>query len=143
MTGKTFPIMLDLDIKSIPYGLMVKHQAQLARNHGGRTVEEKANRGGLTPEEAVAVIEGREFERMGFAAARDRLRQLVREYEAPQVDPVPAGHVGRTLDGLKRAEAVIKLSGERGISLQQRDDMLLLLRDAQVSVRALAARVAQ
>lgn len=77
-----FPIRLDQEIKHVPFALMLEHAAQAAANHGGQSVHVLAARGGLTPEEAVAIIEGRPWERMGVTAATLRLRELVGDWNS-------------------------------------------------------------
>lgn len=82
MTDRRFPIKLDNDIKSVPWALMAPHDAQALVNHG-RTIEQLAARGGTTPEEALAIIEGRAFMRMPFREARERLQEYASQFEAP------------------------------------------------------------
>lgn len=75
MTG--FPIRHDDLLKSIPWDVITPHEVQALRNHRMGLVA-LAERGGLTPCEALAVIEGREWERMAFTEARRRLIDYVR-----------------------------------------------------------------
>lgn len=75
MTG--FPIRHDDLLKSIPWEVITPHELQALRNHRMGLVK-LAERGGLTPCEALAVIEGREWERMAFTDARRRLLDYVR-----------------------------------------------------------------
>lgn len=70
---KQFPIRLDDVVKSVPFAIMEPHQAQAIANHG-RTLDQLAERGGLTPEEAVAIIENRPWERMPLGTGRLKLQ---------------------------------------------------------------------
>lgn len=72
-----FPIRHDDLLKSIPWEVITPHEVQALRNHRMGLVK-LAERGGLTPCEALAVIEGREWERMAFTDARRRLLDYVR-----------------------------------------------------------------
>lgn len=84
ISERRFPIMLDAEIKSVPWAVMGPHETQAFRNHH-KNLEDLAARGGVTPEEAVAIIEGRAWMRMPFTEARDRLAGYVRA-----VEPAPA-----------------------------------------------------
>jgi len=82
MTEKLFPIRQDDEIKTVPWAMLEEHRAQARANHGGRELEDIAVfKGGLTPCEAVAILEDREWERMPFTAATLRLRELVEEWQ--------------------------------------------------------------
>lgn len=94
MTDRRFPITLDNDIKSVPWALMAPHEAQALTNHG-RGIEELASRGGLTPEEALAVIEGRAFMRMPFREARERLQEYAAQFETSGL------HAQKTFRGVR------------------------------------------
>lgn len=76
-TPATFPIRHDDQLTSIPWGVIAPHEVQALRNHH-RSLASLAERGGLTPCEALAVIEGRPWERMAFTDARRRLVDYVR-----------------------------------------------------------------
>lgn len=84
ISERRFPIMLDTEIKSVPWAVLEPHRAQALINHG-RTLEQLEAKGGVSPEEAVAIIEGRAWMRMPFTEARDRLAGYVRA-----VEPTPA-----------------------------------------------------
>ena len=43
----------------IPWSVIAPHEAQALRNQGGQTLERLQERGGLSPEEALAVLEDR------------------------------------------------------------------------------------
>lgn len=81
MTRTTFPIH-DPDITSVPWALMVPHGAASLVNYG-LTLAQLADRGGVTPAEAVALIEDRPFTVMGLHTARDQLREYARGVEVP------------------------------------------------------------
>lgn len=72
MTARKFPIRLDDALQSIPWDIIAPHEAQAMANHH-RSLDQLAVLGGLTPEEALAVIEGRPWEQMPFSVARQRL----------------------------------------------------------------------
>lgn len=76
ITERRFPILHDTEIKSIPWAVMEPHELQALRNHA-QGLDRLAARGGVTPEEAVAIIEGRPWKRMPFSEARDTLMGYV------------------------------------------------------------------
>ena len=78
-----FPIRHDPQIHSIPWAVIVPHEQQALINHR-KPLAELAERGGLTPCEALAVIEGRPWERMSYSAARQRLTDYVRGAGCPE-----------------------------------------------------------
>lgn len=55
---RRFPIQ---DGPSIPWWIIAPHEKQAIKNHGGQTLERLAERGGLSPSEALAVLEDRPF----------------------------------------------------------------------------------
>ena len=73
---RLFPIKHDAMLTAIPWEAIQPHAAQALVNHR-ESLETLAERGGLTPCEALAVIEGRPWERMGFTEARMRLTDYV------------------------------------------------------------------
>lgn len=64
-------------IKSVPWSVIAGHERQALINHG-QTLERLAERGGLSPAEAVAIIGDRKFERMDLAEAEEQLLKLWR-----------------------------------------------------------------
>ena len=70
-TDRLFPVLKGVTLKFIPWGLLDPHRRQADRNHG-QTLEKLADRGGLSAEEAMAVIEGRRW--TPLPDAEDRLR---------------------------------------------------------------------
>lgn len=74
---RDMPIRNDNDITSIPMELLIPHEVQALRNHA-QPLERLANRGGVTPEEALAIIEERPWQRMPFTEAREKLRAYMR-----------------------------------------------------------------
>lgn len=74
---RQFPIKHDDVIKSIPWDVLKPHEVQALRNHK-QGLDRLAEHGGLTPCEALAVIEGRPWDRMAFTDARKRLADYVR-----------------------------------------------------------------
>lgn len=78
ISERRFPILHDTEIKSVPWAVMEPHELQALRNHA-QGLDRLAARGGVTPEEAVAIIEGRPWKRMPFSEARDTLMGHVRK----------------------------------------------------------------
>ncbi len=75
MKDRMFPIMGGEDI---PWSVIGPHEEQAKRNHC-QSLEQLARRGGLSPGEAVAVIEGFSWRMIPLEGpeTRGRLRQLV------------------------------------------------------------------
>jgi uncharacterized protein (DUF1501 family) len=63
---------------SVPWDLVGPHERQALRNHSGQTLVRLAERGGLSPDELVAVLEDRKWTRMEPAEAITRLKEIVR-----------------------------------------------------------------
>jgi len=61
---------------AIPWAVIVTHEAQARRNHGGQSLDVLAERGGLSACEAVAVLSDRPWRRMDAAAALNELAKL-------------------------------------------------------------------
>lgn len=78
ITSRTvmFPILQDKVIRAIPWEAVAGHARQADANHG-QTLNRLAERGGLSPCEAVAVIEDRKWQHMDQASARIKLMQLI------------------------------------------------------------------
>lgn len=59
---KPFPILSTRKyphgIASIPWEMIAPHEEQAQHNHGGQTLQRLAERGGLSAQEAVAVLKG-------------------------------------------------------------------------------------
>ena len=72
-----FPIQ-DGIIRAIPWDAIAQHKGQADKNHG-QTIERLAERMGLSPCEACAVLEDRPWVKMGKAFARIRLMQLIND----------------------------------------------------------------
>jgi hypothetical protein len=77
MNGRMFPIMR-YPAPGIPWAVLAPHERQAQRNHG-QSLKRLAQRGGLSPAEAVAVITGKGYGEIGpdDAAARAELQRLV------------------------------------------------------------------
>lgn len=118
--------------RSIPWAMIAPHEAQAQANHS-QTLERLAERGGLCPSEAVAVLQGREWS-WALANARsitcdDQLAELVRAWEA--ANPLTCGRC----EALRsRAERLERIIGEARDALGARGNELLV--DAVVRVRA-------
>lgn len=65
--------------KEVPWWMLAPHEKQALRNHGGQTLERLAERGGLAPNEMVAVMEDRRFDDpyLTCEEAIPRLLQLI------------------------------------------------------------------
>lgn len=63
-------------IGHIPWDTIMPHEPQALHNHGSQSCMRLAERGGLTPDEAVAVLEDRPWKRMDHAEAEQRLEEL-------------------------------------------------------------------
>lgn len=74
----------DGDLKSIPWAMIAPHDATARRNHGGQTLERLAQRGGLCPLEAVAVMEDADYRKRWpqMMHSRDEQEKLTREARA-------------------------------------------------------------
>jgi len=89
----TFPIMSQynhakrryIDGRTIPLSLIAPHERQALRNHCGQNLSDLARRGGLSVDEAVAVLEDRDWHEMDLDAAVERLKQHVRQHEAKRI----------------------------------------------------------
>lgn len=81
---RMFPIRLDDKISSIPWAMIEPHEHQVWKNHQCN-FETIAARGGFTPEEAIAILEDRPYERMGVTYATLRLIELVNQWRGVNV----------------------------------------------------------
>lgn len=86
---KTFPVIRSHEERrrpnqapvadSIPWDVIAPHEEQALRNHCGQSLERLAERGGLSPQEALAVLEDRNWEPMPWAEARAALHLKIQE----------------------------------------------------------------
>lgn len=78
--SRMFPILggrFFLDrVYEIPWEAIAPHDGQALKNHSQSLVR-LAERGGLSPDEAVAVLEDRDWRRMNDKEAMDRLMSIV------------------------------------------------------------------
>lgn len=88
MKSRQFPIMDEEEKRPnirvtwyVPWGLLAPHEQQALKNHG-QTLERLAERGGLGPIEALAIIQGRRWRNMDAAEARAQLRTLANDMES-------------------------------------------------------------
>lgn len=87
---KTFPIMAEYAHKerkdypptSIPWDLIAPHERQAGENHD-QSLYGLARRGGLSREEACAIIEDRAWSPLGESTADKRLAELVTAFQTP------------------------------------------------------------
>lgn len=61
MDRSVFPIMDGKFIRGIPLDMIAAHEEQAKRNHGGQNLAGLSRRGGLSPCEAIAVLEDRSW----------------------------------------------------------------------------------
>ena len=59
MKRKLMPLAVDqgCSIPLVPWEMLAPHEAQAQRNHGGQSLERLAQRGGLDPCEALAILD--------------------------------------------------------------------------------------
>ena len=67
---------------AFPYVLLKPHERQAKLNHCGQSLEEMRKRGGLSPQEMVAILEDRPWSPMTFDEAYERLKQIRAAAEA-------------------------------------------------------------
>jgi hypothetical protein len=78
------------NIPCIPWSVIAGHEQQARKNHY-QTLERLAERGGLSPAEAVAIIEDRPYRHMDQKAAEARLLELIEAIqESFSAAPQPA-----------------------------------------------------
>lgn len=90
MSDRNFPVLssgtyaVENPVLWIPWELIAPHDAQAQRNHCGQTLERLAQRGGLCPMEAVAVLEDMDYRKRWPDAILDRAagQKLSREANA-------------------------------------------------------------
>lgn len=105
ITERRFPILHDTEIKSIPWAVMEPHELQALRNHA-QGLDRLAARGGVTPEEAVAIIEGRPWKRMPFSEARDTLMGYVAKVGDTRLRPAEPTDIKR--DPIREALELVR-----------------------------------
>lgn len=92
MADVLFPILQDEQIRAIPWEVLAPHERQAQRNHS-QTLRRLAERGGLSPAEAVAVLDGLDWgaidKRKTKAFWRARLMGLVHRFEHDKMEPKP------------------------------------------------------
>ena len=74
MTG--MPILGEERMLPIPWDVITPHEQQAQRNHD-QTLKQLAKRGGLSPSEAVAILEDRPWRLMDEIAAINKLGRLI------------------------------------------------------------------
>ena len=66
---------------TIPWKMIEPHEPQALKNHCGQDLETLDRRMGLSPDEALAVLDDREWKEMDAAEAYDELVRRKEEYE--------------------------------------------------------------
>lgn len=110
MTHTHFPI-IDNDLTSVPFALMIRHGAAALVNHG-QTLAQLASKGGVGPAEAVAIIEDRRYMPMPLHVAREQLREYARQFEVRAIDDV-----NRTVAACKAVGLVRSNSTDSGVAI--------------------------
>lgn len=86
---KTFPIMGQrpgTHLSPIPWDVIAPHDLQALHNHGGQSLTRLAERGGLSPCEALSVLENRPWAPMEWEESRRQLYALVEARLSPHCD---------------------------------------------------------
>lgn len=106
---RMFPIM---GWRPIPWSVLEPREDWAQRNHS-QSLFTLAQRGGLSPSEAVAVIEGRRWHRMDKAEAEKRLAELT-----AAAHPAAAKEPGVTEAMYEAAHAAYDSTGPHSVSLR-------------------------
>ena len=75
----------------VPWWLVEPHEEQAKKNHGGQTLRELAARGGLGPDELVAVLEDRPWHAMALEGAARQLSMILHKATNHCHDEEPDG----------------------------------------------------
>lgn len=67
-----YPV-LQSPVEYVPYGLLIPHETQAKVNHGGQSLERLKERGGLSYNEMLCIIEDRKFEMVSNNEARNKV----------------------------------------------------------------------
>lgn len=73
---RLFPILKSNVFRAIPWSMLEPHEGQAEKNHY-QSLKRLAERGGLSPCEAVAVLEDRKYHRMSDDEAEMALIRLL------------------------------------------------------------------
>jgi len=71
----------------LPYAMIEEHEYQAIKNHS-QSIKRLAQRGGLSTQEALAVLEDRPWKNMGYGEANAMLLLKVERWEASRSAPV-------------------------------------------------------
>ena len=108
---KKFPVITTprRDGAFIFWDMIEPHREQAHRNHG-QTLERLAERGGLGPEELVAVLEDRAYYPMKYEEAERRLGELVSNWLLMQhmTATIPGMNISVTLSEIKMINDINK-----------------------------------
>lgn len=84
----TMPILGNYPIKEFPWEMIAPHAKQAMTNHG-QTLERLAERGGLAPIEALAIIEGYGYSELKVCPENDALFfRRVEAFKKAQAAPI-------------------------------------------------------
>lgn len=103
----------------LPWSLMLPHEAQAMRNHGGQTLDRLAERGGLGPSEAVAVLCDREWCRLDLDESSRQLANLLVTHDdaTAELRQLQARHFEERNHYRERAHTAEALAAARGTDL--------------------------
>jgi hypothetical protein len=80
---------------ALPWSMIEPHERQAIKNHS-QTLARLAERGGLAPCEACAILDDREYRDMAPPVAHARLKELFSKWVAENLQ---SDHVGPTTNG--------------------------------------------
>lgn len=100
---RPFPILSGQG--SIPWGFIAAHEARAYKNHG-QTLARLAERGGLSFDEALAIVEDRPFALLGPGESKAALATLIETWRAAKPAP-PAPYDSSRGEGVEALARVI------------------------------------
>lgn len=122
VSERLFPVLLDSRTatpdcpRSIPWSILEPFEDQAKRNHGGQSLEVLASRGGLAPDEIMAVVERRRWRIVEQREAEEWLIDLVASGapcpRAPEIPFVAATNIKLRSELVDRRAEVERLKGE-------------------------------
>jgi hypothetical protein len=140
-TMKMFPILIKHEERrggysgptKMPWAMLQPHEAWAQRNHGGQSLEMLASRGGLGPDEALAILDNRKWKHMPLNEAGAELQRRIDAFSVSGASEASC-HVCQPFTKLvrdeakftacmKRAESIGELSSAKAIYELVREDM--------------------
>ncbi len=79
----TMRIMHGINIKEIPMEMLILHERQAMRNHGGQSLQRLNERGGIDPAEALCILQDLNWRelKVPLTQCEKDLIELVRKYK--------------------------------------------------------------